>query len=435
MPGKLNVSGRVRGYYFVRLNRVANATNPNRHAIAFGVEPHLDYRIGDTPLNIGYTYFGSTGFGFNGPNPIRNGRLDNTLPAFPLDQPLHELYLQYKDRTNQITVGDQILNYPFMPNSDSRLKPVAYQGADASVALTPWLNASATRVIRFAARNSSQFVDNTLLTAQYPGGNYGATVAERPTSGTMRVGLNFHPSTRASIVAENYQMYDIANVVYAEGKYGLAPFSPVNPYVAVQYVAENSLGRNRIGRVDNHTIGAQVGANVARGLLFAASTDIAPWRYRDVTAASLATANRGDFSPSGGTGAALLLPDGRYRIAYGGVASPYTDSYATDPLYTSQITQGLADRRSAGEAYKAALVYTTPSKQLKLIASEGWFDYSNQISRNLTSEFNGDATYFLNKVRSGPYKGLFVRVRIAPRNQPTLPYNFEYERFQTEYDF
>jgi len=38
-------------------------------------------------------------------------------------------------------------------------------------------------------------------------------------------------------------------------------------------------------------------------------------------------------------------------------------------------------------------------------------------------------------VRSGPYKGLFVRVRIAPRNQPTLPYNFEYERFQTEYDF
>jgi hypothetical protein len=62
-------------------------------------------------------------------------------------------------------------------------------------------------------------------------------------------------------------------------------------------------------------------------------------------------------------------------------------------------------------------------------------EYSNDISRNLTSEFNADGTYYFNKVGPGAYKGFFVRVRLAPRQQPTAPYHFEYQRFQTQYDF
>lgn len=443
LPGHLTFSGKVRGYYFRRLNRIQNAPpatlanpnpagNPNRHAIAFSFSPHIDYRIGDTPLNIGYTYGGSTGFGFNGPNPIKNGNVDNTLPGYALDQPIEELYVQYKDKNNQITIGNQILNYAFMPNSDSRMLPSSYQAADANVKLASWLTASLTREIRYEARNSSNFANNTNLTAPYPQNS--GTTTQNPTNGTMRVGLTIKPSARSSILAENYQFYDLTNLVYAEGKYGLDPYSAANPYIAAQYVAENSLGAHKVENVDNHTIGAQLGANVAKGLLFTASTDLAQWHYADVNALSAAAATKGYFAPSGGTGTAKLLPNGQYRIAYGGIASPFTDSFATDPLYTTQITQGMADRRSAGESYKTALVYTTPSKQLKLIASEGWFDYSNQISRNLTSEFNADATYFFSKVKSGPYKGLFVRVRFAPRQQPSLPYEFQYERFQAEYD-
>ncbi len=432
-PGRLTVSGKIRAYDFLRFNRVQNAANPNRHAFALGIEPHFDYRIGDTPLNIGYTYGGSTGFGFNGPKPQANGKIDNTLPGFPLDQPIQEAYLQYKDKQVQVTFGDQILNYPWMPNSDSRIEPASYQAADGSFALNKELTASLTREFRFEQRNSSNFEPNTLLTAFYPGTPY--TGLPHTTPGVMRVGLNFHPSTRASLVAENYQVYNIANIAYAEGKYGLDPYSIANPYIAVQYVAENSLGKNQLGRIDNHTIGGQLGVNVAKGLLLAVSGDFSPWQYRYVRATSLANAGRGTFLPSGGTGTSELIAPGLYKVAYGGIASPFTDSLATDPLYTTQITQGMADRRSAGNSYKAALVYTTPSKQLKLIADEGWYQYSNDIARNLTSEFNVDATYFFMKVKPGPYKGLFARVRIAPRNQLTLPYNFEYQRFQLEYDF
>lgn len=433
LSGHLSVSGRFRGYDFQRLNRVQNASNPNRHSIEFGVEPHLDYHIADTPLNVGYTYFGATPFGFNGPNPSANGKVDNTLPGFPLNSPMHELYLQYKDSNNFVTIGNQELNYPWTPNSDSRIMPESYQGIDSTFKLLDSLSFSATRIIAFEHRNSSNFESNTLLTAPYAGASLDHYHPFTP--GTLRLGLNFHPSNRFVLSAEDYQYYNIANLAYAEGKYGLSPYSAANPYLAVQYVAENSLGTNQVGRIDNHTIGAQLGVNVAKGLLFAASTDIAPWEYAYVHASSATAATSKYFVGGGGTGSSEMVGPDLYKVAYGGIASPYTDSLGTDPLYTTQITQGMADRRSAGNSYKAALVYTTPNKQLKLIADEAWFQYSNDIARNLTSEFNVDGTYYFNKVRPGPYKGFFVRVRIAPRTQPTLPYNFEYQRFITEYDF
>lgn len=432
--GHLSVSGKVRGYDFQRFNRVQNAANPNRHALEFAGLPHLSYRLGNTPFNVGYTYGGATGFGFNnGPNPIANSRIDNTLPGYPLNQPVHEFYVQYKDANNAVTVGTQELNHPWTPNSDSRVTPASYEGVDSTFKLLNSLSFSLTRILAFEQRNSSGFEPNTLLTAAYPG----ATVARNNpfTPGTLRVALNFHPLDRAVVSAENYEFYNIVNLTYAEGKYGLDPYVKANPYLAVQYVAENSLGTSQIGIVRNHTVGGQLGASVVKNLLLAVSGDFSPPEYAEVSASSAAQAQSAYFVGGGGTGDAVRIGPNRYRVAYGGLASPYTDSLGTDPLYTTQITQGLADRRSAGNSYKAALVFTSSTKQLKLIADEAWYQYSNDISRNLTSEFNADATYYFNKVRPGAYKGFFVRVRISPRNQPTLPYRFEYQRFQTEYDF
>jgi len=434
-PSHISISGRLRMYDFQRLNRVKNASNPNRHVIEFAAEPHIDYRIGDTPLNIGYTFGGATGFGFNGPNPITNGHVDNTVPGYPLDMADHELYLQYKDKNNTFTAGNMELNYPWVSLNDSRVIPTAYQGIDGSVRLTSWLDVNATRVLRFEQRNSSNFEANTLLTAPYPGSSSLFKGSNHETPGTLRIGLNFHPSARFVLSAENNEFYDVANLAYVEAKYGLDPFTSVNPYVAAQYVAEGSLGQNQVGTIDDHTIGVQIGANIAKGLLFAASTDDSPVQYAYVRAKSLSSAESRYFVGGGGTGDGRSLGGGLYQVAYGGIASPYSDSLATDPLYTTMITQGMADRRSAGESYKVALSYSPPNKQWKLLADEAWFDYSNDIARNLTSEFNVDGTYYFNKVRPGPYRGFFVRVRIAPRQQPTLPYTFEYQRFIAEYDF
>jgi hypothetical protein len=172
---------------------------------------------------------------------------------------------------------------------------------------------------------------------------------------------------------------------------------------------------------------------VAKGLLFTVSTDISPWQYAYVNSTK---AESSYFLPGGGSGSAEKVGTNLYKVAYGGIASPYTDSLATDPLYTTMITQGMADRRSAGNTAKVAAVYTTPNGQFKFIAAEAYFQYSNAISRNITSEYNLDGTYYFNKVKSGkPYHGLLARIRYAPRTIPAIPYNFQYQRFMTEYDF
>jgi len=435
-PGSLLVTGKVRGYSFDRIFNKQIGSNINKHATEFSAIPHLDYRVGNTPINIGYTYGGATGFGLNGPNPIANSKVDNTLPGYPLDQPAHELYVQYKDKNNMFTVGDQELNYPWIALSDSRVIPASYQGIDSQVALSKTLSAGITRVIKFESRNSSDFDPNTLLTAAYPGATLDKYHPFSP--GTLRVAGNYHPTSNVVVSAENDDFYDIANLTYLEAKVGLDPYSRINPYLAAQFVSEGTDQKKYIGNVKNRTIGAQVGATPVKNVVFAVSGDFMPVQYAYVKATSATKAESNYFIGSGGTGDAKLVGTDLYEVAYGGIASPYTDSLGTDPLYTTQMTQGMVDRRSAGSSYKTSLAFTNQTKQIKLLVSEGWYDYSNNISRNLASEFNADGTFYLNKVRSGPYKGFFFRVRFAPRQSTpsaSTPQRFEYQRFITEYDF
>jgi len=434
-PGRLLVTGRLRGYSFDRVNHVQNTANPDRHATEFSFEPHLDYRIGNTPLNIGYSYSGAYGFGLDGTKPGANNHVDNTLPGYPLDSPVHEAYLQYKTSYDTFTVGDQELNYSWTPASDTRVQPVSYQAFDSSAKLSKTLTFGLTDIVRFQARNSSNFEPNTLLTAPYSGATPVIAKSGTQTPGTLRLGLSYTPISNVAITAENYQFYDIASLTYAEGRYGVVPSSKANPYLAVQFVNEVSLGQNQLGRISNHTFGAQLGATVAKGVQVTVSTDIAPWHYALVHAKSTTAASAFYFAPGGGTGSVEKLGTGLYRVAYGGIASPYTDTYTSDPLYTTMLTQGMVERRSAGNSGKIALTYTTPNKQFRFIAAEGYFQYSNEIARNITSEYDLDGTYYLNKVRSGPYHGLLVRVRYASRSVPAIPDNFQYQRFQTEYDF
>jgi hypothetical protein len=431
-PGKLSVSTRIRSYSFAQFNAAGSAANPNRHAFELGAEPHLDYHVAGTPLDIGYTYFGATGFGLNGPDPISNPRIDNSLPGFPLDSPLHEIYLSYEDEHARVSAGNRELNYAWTPASDSRIMPASYQGIDVTLKAGKSISLGLTRIIRFEQRNSSNFEANTLVTAAYPGTT--PQHLQPFTPGALRAGIDYHPVARFDLLAENYVFYTIADLVYAEWRYGINPYSRTNPYLALQYVAENSLAPNAAGIIGNQTYGAQLGATLVRNLLVTASADIAPWKYAYVNAPSASAAAAPFFTGTGGTGAVQALGRNRYKVAYGGIASPYTATLGTDPLYTAVTTLGMADRSSAGNSYKAALVYTSSNKQLRLAVENAWWQYSNDISRNLTAAFAFDGTYYLNPVRPGPYRGLLVKVKLEPVAQPTLPYNYGKQRFMLEYD-
>ena len=82
-----------------------------------------------------------------------------------------------------------------------------------------------------------------------------------------------------------------------------------------------------------------------------------------VTAASSYKVNLPYFLPTGGTGQCSNGAAGSINLYYGGMASPYTDNYATDPLFTTSLTQGMADRRSPGNAFKLQATFTSDDKR------------------------------------------------------------------------
>ena len=458
MPGVpgLGVSGALRVYDFNRQNvPLGHGNNPNREAFNLGGNVRLEYKLQNLPLTLGTAYWAADPLGVNGNNTIlqnttKNGGIDNTLPGFALST--FEYYVRYSSKLVNATVGDQLLNKIWAPSSDSRIKPALYQGIDATGKVTPDVSVGVTRAIRFESRTDSLFDRNTLLTSTPAGASGLKTVS---TAGLLRLSAAYAPKdARLTGTVELNTFFDIANLIYAEAKYSILPKNSLKPYVAAQYTREIQTGARVLGSISNETIGVQVGATPYKGLLITAGFDEAPWRYAQFTANTLAAATKyaaaNYFLPSGGTNTYLTgnplastgtvqpLGGGVYRVGYGGIASPYSDSYATDPLYTTSLTQGSVDRRSPGVSFKVALGYTTLDKQIALAISEALYDYDSDYARNRTSEFDADLTYNFNPVRAGTYKGLSFRERYGQRSQPVFPnfpQTFRYLRHQLQYSF
>ena len=113
----------------------------------------------------------------------------------------------------------------------------------------------------------------------------------------------------------------------------------------------------------------------------------------------------------------LNNPDGTTNVYYGGWASPYTDNYATDPFFTTTITQGMADRRAPGTSWKLAATFTSNNKRWIFIAADAWYNYGNALVGENTNEWNLDGQYHFSPATAGPYRGLLLRYRYAQRTE------------------
>jgi hypothetical protein len=434
----LFVSGDARVYEFYRTNLVQNASNPNRQDFNAGASLHAEYGIPTTYFSVGTTYTGAYPFGLDGRNAGTNPHVDNTLPGFSLST-FNEGYAQYSNDYVQVKLGDQIINTLWANAADSRIMPAAFQGISSSAQFAPGWRVFLDDMVAFEPRTASAFGRYTLLTAPVAGASNSLSPSETEinTNGFIMPGIQFQ-NRRLAVEVFDYDYLSIANMIYSQVQYNFAPDSPLKPFAGVQYASEGNSAPSVVGKIQNSTVGAQLGVTLARNLTFTAGADYAPWNSETVSLAkcSAATsATTGIFLPSGGTPNCVAHKGGTATIYYGGVASPYTDSYAADPFYTTSITQGMVDRRSAGTSEKLAATWQPLNRQLRLIVSDAFYNYINGAGPNLTREFDADATYFLNKVRPGRYKGLSLRYRYADRTQPTLPYDFKYNRAQLEYDF
>ena len=466
-------AGDLRSFYFGRTNGNTCFTcktkgAPDATAFNTGALLHGQLNIPRSPFSLNATYFGAFPFGANAVGKLGNvgynPQVDNTLPGYALSL-WGEEYVQYKTTGTLFQSGREVINTPWANAADSRLAPQSFQGTLISGNLTPDLSVGAMYMARFRSRVTSAFNSNTFLTScntAYPTGKgeiegVSGTFTvpgdpcneQRTTSGFSEFNVAYTVGLSGVTVAANqYEIYDIASMTWVSGQYAFARSSSLKPYVAGQYLAESNLGSSDVGTVHAHMPGGQMGATVAPNLNFIFSYNGSP-ATADVVSSKACKGSASE--PTGAKpnvvfgGVAVndpAAPAGDVLCYGGGIASPYTDGEATDPLYTSSLTQGLADVHKPGTGVKAALAYQSNNGRLRTSLSRAWYDYSLPGSNGGVSnadyrgELDFDVQYFLNPVHPGhPYKGLSIRQRYGERTQTFSPYDFKYSRTQLEYTF
>jgi hypothetical protein len=455
----LTYSGFARAFLFDRQNASGypkGAGQINQQSFNLGIKLHADYAFEHTPLFVGASYFGAEPFGFNGVcgNPSNYGKggscqqyptsnaefkqQDTTLPAYTLST-LGEGYLGFKNPYINGKLGWQLFTSPWANPSDSRVKPALFQGVDANAGIGPDFSVGISRMTQWQSRVSSSFNKSNLL----PNSLFANGSIKNPTTGFLLAKGTYSHAADFFVNVNYYSFYDVSEMLWLDGRYYPWAHSPFKFYIAGQFGTEGNIGKNTEGTITSQVGGAQLGATFGTIADVTVAFDSIPWRSTDVFAASCSKAQTasGVFLPTGGSPICQGLPGGRFRVFYGGLASPYTDGYATDPLYTTQITQGMVDRRSGGSSFKVAGTFHTADNKLRAILSQAWYDYSNAAGANAnTQEFNLDVTYFFGKVGKGPYHGFSVRDRYANRDiRNTVQFGglplFVYNRAQLEYDF
>jgi hypothetical protein len=469
-PHPFTYAGYIRSFGFTRLNnpQLTKANPLNQASLTTALDVHAAYAFLKS-FSVGATYLYATPFydrcntsashaaGMPCVNPntqaLNQGtNPDDTLPGFTLNT-LYEAYLQYKDPKLGARLGYQVLNTPWANPSDSRIKPVAFLAGDAGYNFTSNWTGEVVYGNQFQARASSQFLQNTLLTAtkiaDAPGAEGNLHIPNYSSINTAGFWMGRAGYTHDTLLANAYYygFLDIASAFWGDLRYTWANKAG-KPFVALQGGAEVNGGNSVIGKINSQIFGVQGGYSPWNGVDLAVGYNYIPQKSDTLVLPAGVTCTASGsiggtspfqyFLPTGGTPQCHTNGNGTTTVYYGGWASPYTDSYATDVLFTTSISQGMIDRRSSGQAVKVSATFTLDNKRIRFIASRAYYDYGNALAGVApTQETDLDGTYFFNAVAKGPYRGLSFRYRYAERTQNFFTTNpdFKYNRAQLEYAF
>ena len=481
-PKALTYHGYARSFYFTRQNASNNpgtqfdyapgakynSNAVNEAAWNTGISIDADYGFPGAQWSAGASYFYANPM--DGPCVVAANHAkgaecvtqipprtnsDDTLPGFTLST-FYEAYLEYKAYGFDGTLGNQLFRSPWANPSDSRLKPAAFSGGDVAYSGIAHWTFEAADMLAFENRTSSDFSQQTLLTS-YPAGAKGlpGNIDIPGGQGVKTNGFEYGKAAYAdratgfSATGDFYGISDLANIWWFDGDYTFQKLRWA-PFVALQGGFENNAGRSYLGKIASQDVGLRIGADLTKNVRLTAAYDTIPWRTDTIFLPKNVTCNGSNQIVAKDATLAYFLPmnaaqcfanpNGTTRIYYGGWASPYTDSYSTDPFFTTSVTQGMADRRAPGSSWKVALTYTSSDKRFVLIATDAWYDYGNALAPQSTNIWVLDGRYHFSPVGRGRYRGFVVRYRYAQRTQSNtqtlggLPL-FKYNRAQVEYNF
>lgn len=402
-------TGQLRAYYFRRDYATANVVNAN----AFAVGGLFTYQTAEflDGFSVGASFFTANALDTHNSN---SARIDTTLvgKANSINS-LGQAFLQYSGHGLLVRVGNQLVTTPWASPSDARMTPATYQAAYGAFTPVAGLTFEALRILRYKGRTADGFFkDNNYYPATWGGdADYGGTSnlpATAPaTDGTAAVGIDYAFGGLKS-TAWYYHFYDFAHMLYAQADETLPLTSPVKPFAGAQVVREwgssnifAETGTRFLGQpgtsADNLTLGGIVGLKVD-GASVSVSYD-------------------------------HLESEGAAALGGGVLISPYTASYATDPLYSSSMIRGMVEL-GPGNAWKVAASEQAFDKELTLTAS--FAEYHTDFNGN-DSEAYFDTIY----LPPGWLKGLSLRNRLEVANGRVNPgkRHFLYNRLMVAYSF
>jgi len=398
----VQVDGKVRAYYFTRQFTPNNNADVNAFSLAGIINLHTDQAADG--WGFGVTGMTAQSLGLN--SAIQpDTTLMSTRSQFST---LGQLYLQYRSKMFVpvlVRAGDQELSTPWMGGSDSRVLPATYQAVLLQVNPIDHLSVYAIRETAWKSRTSSDFHQDNLYYNSNWGGDFmygggpaviGATGPRF--GGTLAIGADYK-ANGINARLWYYGFYSFANMYYGEATYTYKTGSGYDPFIGIQGLTENlSASKSYLGaKVDSQVEGFKVGVNIPHGSIFVA--------YDKVNDKAGAYGN-------------------------GTVVSPFTASYATDPLWTTSMIRGLVEM-GPGHGWKVKGTYKLFDNQLRLMAA--YAKYNTKTKGNPTNTY-GDVTWFFN----GALKGLSLRDRIEVSHGKLANGghdSFVYNRVMAEYKF
>jgi hypothetical protein len=305
----------------------------------------------------------------------------------------------------------------------------------------------ASRITQWQDRVSSNFNKSNLIVPLAPDG-----AIANPTTGFLLLSAGYKPDARFGADAYYYEFYDVASLIWIEAHWRPEAGSPLRPTLGVQFAREKNIGTSLVGIVDSAVIGAQVGVGFGPNVDVEFDYDHIPLRSVDVTlpkgieckkdviSGSGPTGETGYWLPTGGTPNCVPIGSSSATVYYGGVASPYTDSYSTSPLFTTNMSQDVVERRSPGDSLKLEATIHGFDRRLTVILARVLDEYANPAGASATWGTSIDAEYRFNPVGKGKYRGFSLRDRWMQRTQSYTELwggtpLFVYNRVQLEFDF
>ncbi len=374
-----HVDGKLRLYDFQRINQ-GNKPGTLR-SFSFGGMLHADTKA-FRGLSAGATFAAAEPLGLND-FPTKT---DNSLPGNTVTS-LTESYLTYRHAgAGMLRVGNQIFKSPWANPSDSRMIPATFQGVVYHSPKLYGFSLTAARIFRWKGRTAEHFGTINLL--------------KQSTTGFLAFGAAYH-GHGLSGTFWHYRFYSLADMEHLQVKYARKIYGGATALLGFQYIHETDVGSARLGKVDTDAYGLLAGARFGPLTLTLGLNHITP--------------NPGAYHG-------------------GDIVSPYTHSYATDPLYTTSMTQGMVEQNSAGNAWKLKGVYWAFRHRIRMIASYARYNVDTPVHTGQTGnphEIDIDATYF----PPGKLKGLSLRDRVGFFDYPGAPKTFVYNRVMVQYLF